>query len=120
LVFSLLLFSSLLAGEPFISSTASPQVASASSSPKPSDLLARLSALSDQLWSEADELSIEAKESRSLLLESKTALENSQKSLDLALAEAKKKNLELWIWRGSTAALVIVDIVAVVLMASRK
>lgn len=87
------------AQDPPSSSTDSPPAASALTSPKLSDIAARLLSLSTALSSEADAQSIELSELQSLLEESRTALESSQASLDKAAVEAKRLSAGMALWR---------------------
>jgi hypothetical protein len=98
-----LLSASSSAQEVSIPLTDSRLVASGKVSTKPSDIVQRLSLLSTQLLNEVDASQVDLDALKSLLSESKNALTSSQLSLDQALAEAKKRNLELWLWRGGTA-----------------
>ena len=107
-------FASLSAQAPSTSTTDSRWVALDSRSPKPSDIVSRLSALSTQLLSEVDGSQIDLDELRNSLSESKNVLVSLQSSLDSAQVEAKKRNLELWLWRGGTALGVAGTIAALV------
>jgi hypothetical protein len=80
--------------------TVSPPAASATSSPTLGDIAARLSRLSTELSREVADL-------RTSLEESRNALTSSQASLDLASKALRARNAELWIWRGTTAALAV-------------
>lgn len=75
----------------------------AQSSQTLSDIAARLSALSMELSNEANDQSIELLESKSLLEESRNALLNSQRSLDLAARNLRRTRVVSGLWR--TAAL---------------
>jgi hypothetical protein len=71
-------------------------------SPTPEDIAKRLLALSTLLSSEAKAQSIELSALRNSLQESRLALGSCQRSLDQALIQARRRNAELWLWRGAT------------------
>jgi ABC-type transporter Mla subunit MlaD len=77
--------------------------ASEPTSPRLADIAERLSRLSTTLSSEVDASRIDLAELRSSLEESRTALESCRSSLDEALDKARRRDLELWIWRGAAA-----------------
>jgi hypothetical protein len=80
--------------------TASERGASADPSPTPGSIAARLSALSTMLSDELAGSQIDLAELRSSLEASRTALESSRQSLALAAQEARRRSLELSLWRG--------------------
>ena len=81
-------------------STASPPGASAATSPTPSDIASRLSALSTMLSTELDGSETDLAELKSSLEASRLALESCKASLDLAAAASRRDSLKAALWRG--------------------
>jgi len=142
LCLSLCLSASLWAQDPPSSSTDSPPGASAATSTQPASNWDQLDSLLTQLEQAATDSQANSQQLRaslamardqltqlsqalaasqtqmtdlsSSLAQSEASLQASDQSLQSAQAEAKRRNAELWIWRGATVAASILAVLALV------